>query len=266
MKRARRPFREIAYRRAVTVPEAAAILATGVAAGAINAIVGAGSLITFPTLLALGYPPLVANVSNTVGLVPGSLTGALGYRRELTGQRKRIIRLGTVAILGGLTGGTLLLALPPTTFEGIVPYLILLAVVLVAVQPRLARAMAQRHVDGREHLLPLSVGVYLVGIYGGYFGAAQGVMLIAILGIFLPDDLQRLNGLKNVLALVINAMAALLFILVAPIAWPVTILLAIGSSAGGVLGAVAGRRLSPQVLRVAIIVVGTLVAVRLMIG
>jgi uncharacterized membrane protein YfcA len=250
----------------MTAPEAAAILAAGMAAGAINAIVGAGSLITFPTLIALGYAPVVANVSNTVGLVPGSVTGSLGYRREMTGQRRRVIRLGTVAVLGGLTGGTLLLALPATAFERIVPYLILVAVVLVAVQPRLAAAMAHRRVDGREHLLPLGIGVYLVGIYGGYFGAAQGVMLIALLGIFLPDDLQRLNGLKNVLATLINAMAALLFILVAPIVWQVTILLAIGSSVGGVLGAVAARRLSPQVLRIAIVVVGTIVAARMLIG
>jgi uncharacterized membrane protein YfcA len=250
----------------MTAPEAAAILAAGMAAGAINAIVGAGSLITFPTLLALGYAPVVANVSNTVGLVPGSVTGSLGYRRELAGQRQRVVRLGAVAILGGLTGATLLLALPPTAFESIVPYLILLAVALVAVQPRLSAALAQRRADGHQHTVPLAIGVYLVGIYGGYFGAAQGVMLIALLGIFLPDDLQRLNGLKNVLATLINAMAALLFILVAPIVWQVTILLAIGSSVGGVLGAVAARRLSPQVLRIAIVVVGTIVAARMLIG
>jgi uncharacterized protein len=250
----------------MTPLDAAIILAVGAGAGTINAIVGAGSLITFPTLLALGYAPVVANVSNTVGLVPGSLTGALGYRRELTGQRHRAARLGAAGVLGGLTGATLLLALPPSAFEGVVPYLILLGVVLVAVQPRLAAIMDRRRVDGQEHLLPLSIGVYAVGIYGGYFGAAQGVMLIALLGIFLPDDLQRLNGLKNVLALFINAMAAIIFIAVAPIVWPVTLLLALGSSAGGVLGAAMGRRLSPGVLRVAIVVVGAAVAVRMLLA
>jgi hypothetical protein len=249
----------------VTILDAIAILAVGAAAGTINAIVGAGSLITFPTLLALGYSPVVANVSNTVGLVPGSLTGALGYRRELAGQRGRGIRLGLAGMAGGLTGGALLLAVP-AAFESIVPFLILLAVVLVAVQPRVSAVMARRRADGHEHALPLTVGVYLVGIYGGYFGAAQGVMLIALLGIFLPDDLQRLNGLKNVLALVINAVAAVLFVLVAPIEWPVTLLLALGSSVGGVGGAAVARRLRPGVLRTAIIVVGTLVAVRLLLG
>jgi hypothetical protein len=250
----------------VTILEAAAILAAGLAAGTINTIVGSGSLITFPTLLALGYPPVAANVSNTIGLVPGSLSGAVGYRRELSGQRGRILRLGTAAVAGGLTGAVLLLALPAASFERVVPYLILTAVVLVAIQPRLAIAMGERRGDGREHTLPLAITVYLTGIYGGYFGAAQGVILIALLGIFLPDDLQRLNGLKNVLALLINAVAAALFILLAPVIWPVALLLAIGSTIGGQLGAVVGRRLSPVALRIAIIVVGTLVAVRMLIG
>jgi uncharacterized membrane protein YfcA len=250
----------------VTIAEAAAILTVGAAAGTINAIVGAGSLITFPTLLALGYPPVIANVSNTVGLVPGSLTGALGYRRELADQRERAVRLGAVAILGGLTGGLLLLGLPATAFERVVPYLILLAVVLVAVQPRLAAAVARRRAGRHEHALLLSIGVFLVGIYGGYFGAAQGVMLIALLGIYLPDDLQRLNGLKNVLAFVINTVAAALFVVVAPIVWPVALLLAIGSSAGGFLGAALARRLSPSALRIAIVVAGSAVAIRMILG
>jgi len=246
--------------------EALAIVAAGLAAGAINTIVGSGSLITFPTLLALGYPPVVANVSNTIGLVPGSLSGAYGYRRELAGQRERIVRLGVAAVAGGITGGVLLLVLPSSAFERIVPVLILVAVGLVAVQPRLAQVMARRGSAGREHTLPLAIGVYLTGIYGGYFGAAQGVILIALLGIFLPDDLQRLNGLKNVLAFLVNAVAAILFIAVAPIAWPAAILLAIGSTIGGQVGARAGRRLPAPALRGVIIVVGTLVAVRMLIG
>ena len=246
--------------------EAVAILAAGFAAGTINTIVGSGSLITFPTLLAFGYAPVVANVSNTVGLVPGSLSGAIGYRRELAGQRGRAIRLGAAAIAGGLTGGLLLLAMPAAAFERIVPVLILGAVALIAVQPRLSRAMGHRRVEGAEHTVPLVATMYLTGIYGGYFGAGQGVIMMALLATFLPDPLQRLNGLKNVLAVLINGVAAILFIAVAPVAWPPAILLAVGAIAGGQVGAVVGRRLPANVLRLAIIVLGTFVGVRLLIG
>jgi uncharacterized membrane protein YfcA len=246
--------------------EAIAILAAGLAAGTINTIVGSGSLITFPTLLAFGYSPVLANVSNTVGLVPGSLSGAIGYRRELGGQRGRMIRLGLAAAVGGLTGALLLLALPAATFQRVVPILILGSVVLIAIQPRLSRAMGDRRVAGAEHTIPLVVTLYLTGIYGGYFGAGQGVIMMALLGVFLPDDLQRLNGLKNFLAVLINGVAAILFILLSPIAWPAAILLAIGAIIGGQVGAQVGRRLPANVLRGAIIVVGTVVGVRLLIG
>ena len=246
--------------------EAIGILAAGLAAGTINTIVGSGSLITFPTLLAFGYAPVVANVSNTVGLVPGSLSGAIGYRRELAGQRGRAIRLGMAALAGGLTGGLLLLALPASAFERIVPILILGAVVLMAIQPRLSRAMGERRAEGQEHTLPLVVTIYLTGIYGGYFGAAQGVIMMALLSTFLPEDLQRLNALKNVLAVLINGVAAVLFVVVAPVAWPAALLLAVGAIAGGQVGALLGRRLPANTLRLAIIVLGTFVGVRLLIG
>ncbi len=246
--------------------EAFVIMAAGLAAGAINAIVGSGSLITFPTLLAFGYPPLVANVSNTVGLVPGAISGAVGYRRELVGQRGRAIRLGGAAALGGLTGGVLLLALPASSFGRIVPWLILFACLLMALQPRLSRMMASRRHAGAEHPLTLVTGVFLTGIYGGYFGAAQGVILIALLAIFLTDDLQRLNGLKNVLAAVINGVAAVLFLFLAPVDYRVALLLAIGSIVGGQLGAYVGRRLPAGMFRVAVISIGTLVALRLLVG
>jgi uncharacterized protein len=231
---------------------AVVIIAVGIFAGTVNAIVGAGSLVTFPTLLLLGFPPLVANVSNTVGLVPGTISGAVGYRRELAGQGSRARPLLIAATLGGLTGAALLLVLPAAAFARIVPVLILVACVLVAVQP-----------GGGPVLV---AGVYLTGIYGGYFGAAQGVILIALLAILVDDDLQRLNGLKNLIAVVINGVAALIFIFVAPVAWAPAVLLAIGSTIGGQLGAVVGRRLSPFALRAAIIVVGTIVAVRLLLG
>lgn len=251
--------------------EALVIIAAGAAAGTVNTIVGSGSLITFPTLLLLGYPPLVANVSNTVGLAPGTLSGAIGYRRELHGQRSRARPLGIAAGLGGLTGAALLLVLPASSFARIVPVLILVACGLVAVQPRLSRWVVDRRArlghgpqTGGGPLLVLSV--YLTGIYGGYFGAAQGVILIALLSILVDDDLQRLNGLKNVITTVINGVAAIIFILVAPVAWIPAILLAIGSIIGGQLGALVGRRLSPIALRGAIILVGTIVAVRLLLG
>ncbi len=251
-------------------PGAILIIAVGVVAGTVNAIVGAGSLLTFPTLLFLGYPPLVANVSNTIGLVPGTISGAVGYRRELVGQRARAIPLLVAAGLGGITGAGLLLVLPAAAFARIVPVLILIACVLVAIQPRVSTWVLERrarrgavHHGGGPILV---IGVFLTGIYGGYFGAAQGVILIALLAILIDDDLQRLNGLKNLIAVVINGVAALIFIAVAPVAWPAAILLAIGSTIGGQLGALMGRRMSPFVLRGAIIIVGTVVAVRLLIG
>jgi len=257
---------ESAKLRGVTPIEIAAIVAAGMAAGTVNTIVGSGSLITFPALLALGYAPVVANVSNTVGLLPGSVSGAVGYRRELSGQGGRVLRLGITAGLGALTGAILLLILPAAAFERVVPFLILGAVLLIALQPRLSRAMAHRRGQGERHTLPLPVTIYLTGIYGGYFGAAQGVILIALLGIFVADDLQRLNGLKNALTVVINGVAALLFIVVAPVVWPVALLLAAGSIVGGQIGAMLGRRLSPLLLRIVIVVVGTLVGLKLLIG
>ena len=250
----------------VTPIEAIAIAGAGVAAGTINTIVGSGSLITFPTLLAFGFPPVVANVSNTLGLVPGGASGVFGYRRELAGQRPRILRLGLAGALGGVTGAVLLLALPATTFERVVPYLILVACALVAFQPRLSRALARHRPGGAEHSLALAGLVYLTGIYGGYFGAAQGVILISLLAIFVPDDLQRLNGLKNLVTLFVNAIAAVLFILLAPVSWIAVVLVAAGSIAGGQIGAAVGRRLPPLVLRGVIVVVGTIVAVRMLAG
>jgi uncharacterized membrane protein YfcA len=246
------------------------IIAAGMVAGTVNTIVGAGSLVTFPTLLLLGYPPLVANVSNTIGIVPGTISGAIGYRRELTGQGARARPLLIAAGLGGLTGACLLLILPAAAFTRIVPVLILIACALVAVQPRLSAWVLERRArTGAVHTGggPLLVlGVYLTGIYGGYFGAAQGVILISLLAILVDDDLQRLNGLKNLIATVINTVAAIIFIIVAPVAWLPVVLLSIGSVIGGQLGALVGRRLSPFALRAAIIAIGLTVAVKLLLG
>ncbi len=242
------------------------MLLAGVAAGTINAVVGSGTLITFPTLLAVGYPPVVANVSNTIGLVPGSISGAIGYRAELEGQRGTLARLAGASVLGGLAGGVLLLWLPGEAFEGIVPVLIVLALVLVVAQPRLSEAMRRRRESGaRPYGGPsLWAGVLLTGVYGGYFGAAQGVLLLALLGIALTGDLQQANALKNVLAALVNGVAGVLFIFAADVAWAPVALIAFGSIAGGQLGARIGRRLPPAVLRGVILVVGA-VAVALIV-
>jgi uncharacterized protein len=245
--------------------EAVAILGAGFAAGTINTIVGSGSLITFPTLLAFGYAPLDANVSNTVGLVPGSISGAIGYRRELVGQRSRSVRLGVASALGGLTGAVLLLAFPGA-FEQVVPILVAIALVLVAAGPRISRALQEHRHPEAHRGWPLPILFYVTAIYGGYFGAAMGIIMIALLTIFVADGIQRLNGLKNVIAVIINGVASLLFIAVAPVHWDVALLIAAGSIAGGQVGAGIGRRLPAPVLRAAIICVGLVAEAKLLLG
>jgi uncharacterized membrane protein YfcA len=181
--------------------EVISIALAGLAAGAINTVVGSGTLITFPVLLAFGYAPVTANVSNTLGLVPGSVSGAMGYRRELSGQRGRAIRLGTMSLLGGVTGAVLLLILPASAFKAVVPVFIALALVLTLLQPRLTAWLLRRKIDlGHRRSIFAPVAVYVTGVYGGYFGAAQGILLLAILGVALTQDLHRTNALKNVLA------------------------------------------------------------------
>jgi uncharacterized protein len=252
----------------VTTGDAAIIVVAGVWAGMVNTIVGSGTLVTFPVLLALGYPPLTANVSNGLGLVPGSLTGAIGYRRELRGLRGRVLRLGVASVLGGLTGAVLLLWLPPDAFDAVVPVLVALAVVLVVIQPWVSRRMAARRPDGapRTRVGPaVSAGVYGTGVYGGYFGAAQGVLLLATLGLLIDDDLQRHNAVKNVLATLANLVSGIVFALVAPVSWPVVACVAGGSIVGGVIGSLVGRRLPPVVLRGVIVVVGVAALVQLLV-
>jgi uncharacterized membrane protein YfcA len=244
---------------------ALAIFAAGIGAGTINTVVGSGTLITFPVLLGFGYPPVVANVSNTVGLVPGSITGAVGYRRELSGQHGRLLPLSAASLLGGITGATLLLILPASAFKAIVPAFIAVALVLIVAQPRLSRALEHRRRAAHERAGPLATaGVFGSGVYGGYFGAAQGILLLAILGLAIDDDLQRLNAVKVVLTGLVNLVAGIIFIFAAHIAWPATVLIAAGSTLGGVIGARAGRRLPPAVLRAVIVVVGILAIVRLL--
>ena len=249
----------------MTLPEAIAIFAAGVAAGGINAVVGSGSLITFPTLLAFGVPPVLANVSNNVGLVPGSASGAFGYRRELAGQWGRLLRLGVASAVGSAIGATLLLTLPASTFDVVVAVLILIACALVILQPRLNGWLAARRTQAHPHGGgPLLAGVCASGVYGGYFGAAQGVLVIGLLGIFLDEPLQRINGLKNVLTGIVNGMAAILFIALTHVDWVLAGLIAAGSVIGGLIGARIGRRLPPMALRVIVVIIGLISVVKLL--
>ena len=246
--------------------EALGIAGAGLVAGTINTVVGSGTLITFPVLLAFGYPPVTANVSNTLGLVPGSVAGAFGYRRELAGQGPRLRRLVPATVLGGIAGAVLLLTLPPGAFARIVPALIGLALVLVIIQPWLARRLAARGRDRPEHGGPLLwIGILLTGVYGGYFGAAQGVLLLAVMGILLSDPVQRLNAAKNVFWAVANLVSGIVFVFAAHVAWLVVLLIAVGSTAGGLIGARIGRKLPPIALRVIIVAVGVVAIVRLLV-
>ena len=244
-----------------------AVLLAGVAAGTINTVVGSGTLITFPTLLAFGVPPVTANVSNTLGLVPGSVSGAIGYRAHLTGQRDRILRLVLATMIGSAIGATLLLVLPSAAFRAIVPALIVVGLVLVVLGPRIS-AHAAAHADGTAApdagwVPPAVLGA---GIYGGYFGAAQGVLVLGILGAGAHDSLQRQNAVKNVVVASSNALAAVIFVFSGHMDWVIVGLLAVGAAAGGQLGAHLGQRLPAPVLRVFIVVVGVTALVSFLSG
>lgn len=254
----------------MTWVEAVLIAVAGMAAGTINTVVGSGTLITFPALLAFGFPPVTANISNNIGLVPSAVSGAFGYRRELSGQKRRLKRLIPLSAVGAVTGAVLLLTLPAEAFVAIVPVLIGISLVFVIVQPwvqkRLAQRREQQQGPAQEHRVLTALGTYVAGIYGGYFGAAQGVLLVGMLGMLLPESLQRINALKIVLTGVVNAIAAIAFVALAfdQIDWRVVGLIAVGSTIGGFLGAAVGRRLPQVVLRIVIIVVGLLAIWRIL--
>jgi hypothetical protein len=254
--------------------EIVAIFLAGIGAGTINAVVGSGTLVTFPTLVAFGFPPVTATMSNAIGLVPGSASGTFGYRRELSGQGPRLRWQIPASFLGAICGAWLLLHLPETTFKKVVPVLLVIALILVVVQPRLqkwirARADAagrDRSIVTRGRFIALIICTFLVGIYGGYFAAAQGILLIGVMGALLPETMQRMNGAKNLLTLVVNIVAATAYTLVAfdRISWAAVGLIAAGSLIGGFVGSHYGRRLSPVALRACIVVLGVVALWRLL--
>lgn len=258
----------------MSVSELVLILLAGLGAGAVNALVGSGTLITFPTLVTLGFPPLTATISNAVGLVAGGMSSTWAYRRELRGQWDRLRWQIPGSLLGAVCGAWLLLHLPEQVFNRVVPVLLFGALVLVVIGPRV-QAVAQRRARqaGRsaDHVSParlavLAVGTFAVGVYGGYFSAAQGILLVGVMGVLLPESMQRMNAAKNLLALVVNVVAASAYILVASdrISWTAAGLIAVGSLVGGFLGGHYGRRLSPNALRAVIVVVGLIGLYRLM--
>jgi uncharacterized membrane protein YfcA len=252
----------------VSVVDAVVILVAGIGAGAINAVVGSGTLVTFPTLVAFGYPPQIATMSNAIGLVAGGVSGTWGYRRELRGQGRRLAWQAPASFVGALIGAWLLLHLPPSVFEAVVPVLLIAALVLLVLQPRIQRWVRSRS-DGaslsaghitRTRTIVLTVATFAVGVYGGYFTAAQGILLMAAMGVILPESMQRMNAAKNLLSLVVNVVAAVAFTVVAHdrISWAAAGLIAVGSLVGGAVGARYGRRLSPTALRAVIVVVGVI--------
>lgn len=258
----------------VPVSQMVLIILAGVGAGAINSLVGSGTLITFPTLVTLGFAPLTATISNSIGLVAGGLSGTWAYRRELRGQWGRLRWQIPGSVIGAMCGAYLLLHLPESVFNRVVPVLLVGALLLVVVGPRIQSA-AQRRAEAagrsldqlsRARMTALTFGTFAVAVYGGYFSAAQGILLIGVMGVLLPESLQRMNAAKVLLTMVVNVVAAGAYILTAfdRISWPAAGLIAIGSLIGGYLGGHYGRRLSPNALRAVIIVVGLIGLYRLL--
>ncbi|MDJ0317479.1 sulfite exporter TauE/SafE family protein [Arthrobacter antibioticus] len=252
--------------------EMSAIFLAGFWAGMINIVVGSGTLVTFPVLLLFGYPPIVANISNNIGLVAGGLSGVWGYRKELAPNKELITLLLPASAVGGLAGALLLFILPPSAFNTVVPTLIIAGILMVAFGPSLQRRVAQRQrvatndQPGRKPIV-LIVGVFVLGMYGGYFGAAQGILIVGLMGILTTVALQQINAVKNVLTTAVNGIAAIIFMVVAwqLINWQITALIAAGSLLGGMMGARFGRKLPPMALRATIVLVGLVALTKLLI-
>lgn len=248
----------------------ALLVAAGLLGGTVNAVVGSGTLITFPALLAAGLPPVTANGTNTTGLVVGSISSTYGYRRELEGRWRRLAVPAAASFLAACLGAGLVLLLPEKVFTTVVPWLIVSAAVLVAVQPRIARwaaarAEARMRTPHDAHPAALTAGVAASGVYGGYFGAAQGVVLMAVLGLLYDDDVQHANGAKNLMASAANLAAAFVFIAAGRVDWLAAVCIAVGALVGGLVGARFARSLPPAVLRGTVVAVGVLAAVSLLV-
>ena len=238
------------------------------AAGAVNAVAGGGSLISFPALLAAGYPAKTSNVTNTVALWPGYLGGSLAYRPELVRQRRRVLALAAPAILGAIAGSAILLSTSENAFENIVPFLIFFAAGLMLFQERLAALAARRSINsqGPEHVPPfLHAATFTVAVYGAYFGAGLGILTLAILSILLPDDIQHSNALKGMLSLLINAAAVVYFVAFGPVRWEPALVMAAAALAGGYLGVNVARALGAEWLRRAVIAFAVAVAIVLIV-
>lgn len=242
------------------------LVGAGALAGAVNAAAGGGSLISFPVLLVAGLPALSANVTNTVALCPGYLGGVSGFRADLVGQSQRMRALGAIAGLGAVVGAGLLEISPAATFRVVVPFLLLLGCTLLALQPPIARWVVQRRGQRAPSPAPLLGAAFVAGSYGAYFGAGLGVILLAVLGVLIADTLPRLNALKAYLSLVINLVAAALFVLLLPVSWTGVAIMAPSSLVGGRLGATLARRIPAPVLRTCVVSIGVVVSVALLLG
>jgi uncharacterized membrane protein YfcA len=245
----------------MTGPEHLAVIAAGLGAGILTSTVGVASLISFPALIALGIPPVVANASNTIGLLPGALSGSFGYRREL----REVSRPTTVAVvvtcaIGAIGGAVLLLALPPGVFAAAAPWLILFTCLVVGVQPWISKWLTSRH-GSRNRMTPtITLFTALTGVYGGYFGAGAGVMMMAVLGLGLDLELRVVNGLKTLALLAANLVASIIFVFIADLNVTAAVLLAVGSLVGGYVGSHIGRRLPSGLLRALIVLAGVVAA------
>jgi hypothetical protein len=247
-------------------PDVVLLVLAGLAAGAVNAIAGGGSLISFPALLAVGYPSVTANVTNAVAVLPGYLGGSLAYRDELRGQRPRAIALGVTSAVGAVAGAALLIVSPASVFEAIVPFLILASCALLAAQPALSRRMRPPAEGAEAHRsLRLHASTFATAVYGGYFGAGLGIMLLAVLALNLDEDLQRLNALKGLLSLVVGAATVAYFAVFGPVRWEAAAIMAVAAFAGGHIGVAVARRLPAGVLRGVVVGFGVVVALWLLI-
>lgn len=248
----------------MTLLEALVVVVAGFLGGAVNALAGGGSLISFPALVAVGYPAVTANVTNALAMWPGYVSSSVAFRSELRGQRDQLKALGITATLGGVAGAALLLGLPSDVFDAVVPWFVLFASLLLAVQPRLADLVRKRNrrPDRASHRSPaLHAAMFAASAYGSYFGGGLGVVLLGVLGLYLTDHLHVLMGMKNVLSLFVSSVAVLAFVVFAPVSWTAFALLAPAAFVGGYAGSLVAKQVPPNALRISIVLIGTAVGI-----